>query len=212
MPIIFQQKLSAGSSISVWKITEPLSFFEQTVTAARPILHEEVRKRHLAARLALLQLDPGLSITAMQVAESGKPYFEAGCPFVSFSHTEGYAAAILSKKVEVGVDIEGVGERIMRIRHKFLNEQEQELLQQSVGLISLQDGVESATWLTRCWSAKETLFKWQGITAVDFREHLLLKEVDPSSRQLIFDCVKVKRTVAVQYVDCENSVLTWVVA
>jgi phosphopantetheinyl transferase len=212
MPIIFQQQLSESASIAVWKIIEPLSYFEQHIPAARSITHEEVLKRHLAARMALLQLDSTLSMPALKVAASGKPYFEDGNPFISFSHTEGYAAAMLSKHSEVGVDIERVGERITRIRHKFLNEQEQERLQLATGLASLQDQADSAIWLTRCWSAKESLFKWQGIAAVDFREHLLLKDINLAAQQLVFDCVKVEQTVKVQYATCENHVLTWTVA
>ncbi|MFN5606507.1 MAG: 4'-phosphopantetheinyl transferase family protein, partial [Bacteroidota bacterium] len=117
MPIIFQQQLSAGAKLALWEITESLSFFEQHIDPVRHIAHEEVKKRHLAARATLLALFPQFPLAQLVSSPSGKPYLEGGPQHVSFSHTTDFAAAIISPKSRVGVDVEGVGERIFRIRH-----------------------------------------------------------------------------------------------
>jgi phosphopantetheinyl transferase len=180
MPIIFQQQLSAGAKLALWEITESLSFFEQYIDPVRHIPHEEVKKQHLAARATLLALFPQFPLAQLVLSPSGKPYLEGGPQHVSFSHTTDFAAAIISPKSRVGVDVEGVGERIFRIRHKL------------------------------CWSAKESLYKWQGESGVDFIRDLKLKSVLPEVSQLLFETAFQEEPLRVGYKCWDSHVLTWV--
>ena len=72
----------------------------------------------------------------------GKPLFRGY--HVSISHTKGYAALILSKKSEVAVDIEYMGDRVERIASKFLRKDER---------------ADSLDAKLVHWCAKETVFK-----------------------------------------------------
>lgn len=72
----------------------------------------------------------------------GKPLFRGY--HVSISHTEGYAALILSKKSEVAVDIEYMSDRVERIASKFLRKDER---------------ADSLDAKLVHWCAKETVFK-----------------------------------------------------
>lgn len=93
---------------------------------------------------------------------SGKPYLADYSYFISISHTKGYVAVILSDKVSVGIDIEQYGQRVHRVAHKYMREDEPVRLYK-----------EDAAWsLLLHWSAKEVMFKCMDTDEVDFRRHL----------------------------------------
>jgi 4'-phosphopantetheinyl transferase EntD len=92
---------------------------------------------------------------------TGKPYLPDYYYYISISHTRGYAAVILSSVTEVSIDIEQYGERIGRIVHKFMRDDEQPSIY-----------LHSDVWsLLLHWSAKEVMFKFMDATFVDFRKH-----------------------------------------
>lgn len=94
---------------------------------------------------------------------SGKPYLADGSASISISHTKGYVAVLLGTRgKEVGIDIEQYGERVRRVAHKFMREDEE---------ASLFRGTEIWSLLLH-WSAKETMFKCMNASDVDFREHM----------------------------------------
>lgn len=85
--------------------------------------------------------------------DDGSPYMDNG-PFVSISHTDGYAAVILSRDNEVGIDIEVRSSRALKLVTRFESEGE------------FYTNSDSATL---CWSAKESVFKRLGGKVSDFR-------------------------------------------
>ncbi|MBM3414809.1 MAG: 4'-phosphopantetheinyl transferase superfamily protein [Bacteroidetes bacterium] len=210
MPIIFQQQLSDGAKLALWEITEALSYFEQYKVEARFIAHPEVKKQHLAARVALLSLAPQFSLDKLINNAVGKPYLEGNSWHISFSHTADLAAAIISPVRQVGIDVERVGERIFRVCHKFLSDQEIACLQFATQLNPLQESDTAAKWLTLCWSAKESLYKWKGIPRVDFIKDLRLVKVEPAVSQLLFEVSSYEKPIRVEYKCWDTYVLTWV--
>ena len=56
---------------------------------------------------------------------SGKPYLADGSASISISHTKGYVAVLLGgPEKEVGIDVECYGERVRKVAHKFVREDE----------------------------------------------------------------------------------------
>lgn len=209
MPIIFQQTPTSQLQIAVWHIREPLSFFEQRLPGGRSIEHLQVKARHLAARYLLLQLRPDFTLDRLVVAESGKPLVADGSFDFSLTHCADHAAAIVSTSGSVGVDLEQPGDRIFRIRHKFLSDNDQDYLLQGSGLSQLQEGPQAAGWLTRCWSAKESVYKWHGEPGVDFREHIQLEKIDTAAKTLRFRFAPTDQHVQVHYEVVQGMELTW---
>lgn len=98
---------------------------------------------------------------AIQYYPNGKPYIANGL-YVSISHTKGYVAVIVSRHHAVGIDIEKVSDRVHRIAHRFVRDDER-----------LPDHPSQQTHaLLLIWSAKEVMFKCMNEEAVDFRQHL----------------------------------------
>lgn len=133
---------------------------------------------------------------------SGKPYLADHSYFISISHTKGYVSVILSDKVPVGIDIEQYGQRVHRVAHKYMREDEPVRLYK-----------EDAAWsLLLHWSAKEVMFKCMDTDGVDFRQHL---HIEPFLLQEQGDFIaheyrtEQKRSFQIHYLLHPKFVMTW---
>jgi phosphopantetheinyl transferase len=181
MPLFFQQQVNAHTGLAIWKIEEDEGFFE--VPLQRTITHPHKRLQHLAGRYLLKHLVPHFPLALIQLADTKKPYLENELFHFSISHCGDFAAVIVSTHNRVGIDIETVSEKIGRIQHKFVTEEEMEVLipHRSSGAESNQNQEPLSTHyrqLTLAWSCKEAVFKWYGLGEVDFKKHMQLQHVD----------------------------------
>lgn len=165
MPIFFQHQINETTRLGIWKIEESEEFFKANVPQHRDVTHPHKRLQHLAGRFLLQYLFPDFPYELIQIADTRKPYLPGEQYHFSISHCGDYAAAIVSRNLRVGVDIEIPVEKIIRIRDKFLSAAE---------LVAF--GKLDMDQLTLCWSAKEAVFKWYGEGGVDFREHIHLRK------------------------------------
>jgi phosphopantetheinyl transferase len=171
MPLFYQQDINLTTRLAVWKIEEDESFFSRYVPLQREITHPHKRLQHLAGRLLLRELFPGFPYDLVQIADTRKPFLPDQQYHFSISHAGDYAAAISSTDHRVGVDVEQVSPRVMKVLHKFLDERERTLLEDRFPEKPVPYRNE-----TLFWSVKETLFKWHGEGGIDFREHLHIRE------------------------------------
>jgi len=161
MPFFYQQNINDTNHLAIWAIREPLSFFEEDMQLPIPIQNEERCIQHLAVRLLFKLMMPEVDLADLILADNGKPYLK-GVPFhFSFSHCKGYAACAVCDKSPIGIDIELMHPRILKVAHKFLNDKEKDLL---VGL------TEEATLhqLAFFWAAKEAMYKQHEQLGIDF--------------------------------------------
>jgi len=165
VPLYFQQEVSPNTRMAVWKIEEEESFFLKNMNIPIPASHPVKRLQHLAGRYLLPFLYPDFQVAQITIADSRKPFLLNDAYHFSISHSENYAAAIVSSKMHVGIDVETITERVQKVQHKFLSEDELN------SLINLSKQ-ELINQLTVLWSAKEAMYKWWGKGEVDFKEHL----------------------------------------
>jgi len=201
MPLVYQQNINAETRIGVWHIAEPESFFSNQVPVQREITHPHKRLQHLAGRLLLRELYPEFPVELIRVADTRKPFL-ADDPFhFSISHCGDYAAAMVSTAYRVGVDVELKNGRIDRIMHKFLSKEEQFLLPR--GAIK-----ETATLL---WSAKESVYKWDGEGAVDFIGDIRVQKITGDHNQGTIPVLfRDDLSLVVHYLHFNDNYLTWV--
>lgn len=164
MPVFFQKEIDVNTRLGIWHIREEESFFKKLVPIHREVTHAHKRLQHLAGRFLLKYLFPDFPSHLIQIADTKKPFLKNEIYHFSISHCGDYAAAIVSATNRVGIDIEIPVEKIARIRHKFLSDEEQE----TINPLSVVE-------LTQIWSAKEAVFKWYGLGKVDFKDHIQLK-------------------------------------
>ncbi|MEO5683027.1 MAG: 4'-phosphopantetheinyl transferase superfamily protein [Chitinophagaceae bacterium] len=177
MPLVYQHNINESTRLAVWHITEPETYFLEKVPLKKDVSHPHKRLQHLAGRYLLFFLFEEFPLKEIQIADTRKPFLENAQYHFSISHCGDYAAAIVSKKQRVGVDIELVTPKIERVKHKFttadellfLNDEYKAFLEQ----FGLKEKMEQE-FLTMLWSAKETIFKWYGDGQMDFRQHMQL--------------------------------------
>jgi phosphopantetheinyl transferase len=205
MPIFFQHRINETTRLGIWKIEETEHFFKGNVPQHRDVTHPHKRLQHLAGRFLLQFLFPDFPYHLVQVADTRRPYLPNEEYHFSISHCGDYAAAIVSSESRVGIDIEIPSERIIRIKDKFLNEQEK----QKWSTDGLQPDIFALTLL---WSCKEAVFKWYGDGGVDFSDQITLLEQDKDIR--IISCVFTKNNseLSIYYCLFDHLTLAWVVS
>ena len=206
MPIFFQQQINESTRLGIWKIEETEEFFKGTVPQHRAVTHPHKRLQHLAGRFLLQFLFPGFPYALIQIADTRKPFLPDEQYHFSISHCGDYAAAIVSKDKRVGIDIEIPTEKISHIMYKFLTAKEHELFH------LIEPDKDRIPFATLLWSAKESVFKWDGNGGVDFRRQIELKK--QHERTETIDCFFSKNNteLIIHYRQFDHLVLAWVVS
>ena len=171
MPIFYQQTIDRHTKIGIWKIEESENFFLQTVPLQNEITHPHKRVQHLAGRYLLRYLFPDFPYELIRIADTLKPFLENEAYHFSISHCGDFAAAIVSRDKRVGIDIELIGDRIVKVKDKFINNIEAGIIHQ------FGSDISDVMKYTLMWSCKEAMFKWYGNGQVDFRKHMQLQAI-----------------------------------
>jgi phosphopantetheinyl transferase len=178
MPFFYQQNINETQHLAIWSITEPVSFFETDVKLAVDIQNEERKLQHLAVRLLFKLMMPEADLNKMVMADNGKPYLK-GVPFhFSFSHCKGYAAVAVSDLNPIGIDIEIIHPRILKVAHKFLNDSEKAMIH---GL-SESDQLKQMAFF---WAAKEAMYKQHEQLGIDFAKDFNVLSVATEERGIV---------------------------
>lgn len=172
MALAYHKKIDGNSEFALWKIEESadelyaqlqLRDHEKKIIES---LNNGKRNLHwLSTRVLLRKLLKTSEYIDCLADENGKPYLPYSPYFISFSHSFDYAAVMISKDKEVGIDIEIIKNKIERVANKFLKEEE-------LSFIEAEHRIEQ---LYVCWCAKEAIYKFQGKKNVSFKDHITLK-------------------------------------
>lgn len=165
----------AEALLGVWEITETAAFFEQAIAYRSPASNPGHRLQQLASRMILDALHPGFPFGHIVLSPAGKPFFENRATQFSISHTKGFAAAIIADQTPVGIDIEYISPRVLKVEKKFLNAHEFMLLDK----FSSEDRI---TYASLFWSMKETAYKCRGKGGVGFSEDIRIISFMPSEK------------------------------
>lgn len=208
MPLVYQQNINLTTKLGVWHITEQETFFLQKVQVQRNIHHPQKRLQHLAGRYLLQILYPNFPHQLILVAATKKPFLINDPYHFSISHCQNYAAAIVSTNSRVGIDVEVFSTKPMLLVHKFLSNQEQQLLAKSTNALNI------ATLYTCAWSIKETLYKWYGAGSIDFKKHLHMHSFVLNDNEGVANCLFLKDgniAVQVRFLLFNNNCISWLV-
>jgi phosphopantetheinyl transferase len=211
MPIFFQQQINEHTRLGVWKIEETEDFFKGNVPVHREVTHPHKRLQHLAGRFLLQFLFPDFPYHLIEIADTRKPFLPDEQYHFSISHCGDYAAAIVSNKNRVGVDVEEPKEKILRIADKFLSKDEHAVFNIQYTKINEEVLPAGSQLPTILWSAKEAVFKWFGNGGVDFKQNIQLLKLDEGTETI--DCFfsKNESALTVHYRMFDGLVLAWVV-
>ena len=152
----------------VWEITETLEELQVLGKEINATSHtsEKRKKEYLASRLLINEIIPNTAIT---YNEFGAPELEND-NHISISHSRGLVSIIISKQ-QVGIDIEEVSEKTLRLALKFVS---------AKNLTQLTK--EKATLI---WCIKEAAFKWHQKGGVDFIKDIIIPEFSVKEKGII---------------------------
>lgn len=148
-----------------WKENE-VDLQEADINRYSTIQNSKRKNEFLGVRNLKNQYDSKLEIKYLS---NGKPVIENGSEHISISHSKNYVAFAVAP-YKIGIDIEEIHERILKVQGRFLNQSEFELFNSN----SLID-------LTIAWCAKEALFKLNDDSGIDFKTDLIIKNWDKNS-------------------------------
>mgnify|MGYP006308882125 CR=1 FL=1 len=171
MPLFNKEHHNKGFVVGFWKIDEDLQALEEMMdfnnydrNYYNRFLVDKRRKHWLASRILLKELAEE-KFSPIIYNQDGKPYFSSGRGFFSLSHAGEMAAAIYSDVVPVGIDIEKITHKLLRVKERFLSDDELDMHQEGNYL----------DYLCLGWCGKEALYKIHGERKLDFRKHMMLK-------------------------------------
>ena len=174
MGLVKEIQISAGK-LYVWHITETLDDLRSSLEltdASNSRLAKMKAVNHQKAFLAVRQILRQLNFADRDLCydNNGKPSLCIG-EYISISHSFDYAVVAISSQ-NVGVDVELIRDKIVRLSGKFCNENELALAPHT--------SVEKMNYLTEIWSVKEALFKMCNSRSLSFAQDM---EVDVVKKQ-----------------------------
>ena len=167
MPFLKEFIINYNTKIKLWKINiGELNNFELDVYDSSLIKSKKsqlAKEQFLAVRKILHLENPSYKI---RYDESGKPSINSDLN-ISISHSNLIAGIVFSGFNQTGIDIEDKESKIINIQNKFLNESEK-----------LKDEYQSdVDYLTKIWTAKESIYKALGIKGISFSDNIVIKNI-----------------------------------
>ncbi|MDA9612392.1 4'-phosphopantetheinyl transferase superfamily protein [Flavobacteriales bacterium] len=154
---IIRNTTENNCNIAIWNTQETL---DELLKLSKPFdltkrKNEKRKKEFLSSRLLLEQLNPNAIIT---YNDFGAPELDNG-KYISISHSKEMVAIIISEQ-QVGLDIEQISEKALRLAAKFISAKNQSNLTK-----------EKATLI---WCCKEAIFKWHQTGGVDLIKDIII--------------------------------------
>lgn len=153
----------------IWKIMEDeqslLNQVSDYESISETITHPQKRLEFIAGRVLARNLLEALGRPFEGVVKDvyGKPFFKQNTFQLSLSHSYPYVAALTDIHQSVGIDLEQIKKKLLKIAPRVLHPSEQ----QDAG----HDEIKHCIY----WCAKEALVKIYGKKDLVFSEHLLIQ-------------------------------------
>ena len=168
MPFLKDFLINNSTKVILWKII-PGELSEKHLNEDDKKLlkirkGKKSKEYFLAVRKLLENEDPELNI---DYDSKGKPFLNKQ-KGISISHSNEMVAIGISNETHFGIDIQHKTDKIFKIKSKFLSKNESKFLGKT-------DDIE---FLTKLWSAKESIFKALGKEGVSFSNDLEIETIN----------------------------------
>lgn len=161
--ILYKEQVEQGAIIAMWKIEESveefLTLLHHDAAIIKQVNHFGNEKRKLEFLATRVLLNTVLNQDkVIAYYKSGDPYLVDHSYYISIAHTGPYVAIILHPTCLVGIDVERIADKAIRVKHKFLSEKE----------LSFVSELNQRVDITLLWAVKEALYKVLKCEVVDF--------------------------------------------
>ncbi|MGM9804268.1 MAG: 4'-phosphopantetheinyl transferase family protein [Muribaculaceae bacterium] len=205
MPIINTPTALQHSQIKVamWHITEDepqLAAIYRSQCIDANVENVKLAKRRIEMMIEQLLLTHLLGKGAILMHHSnGSPFLKGSITNISISHTNHYVAIACSSTLNIGIDVQTIEQKILRVRNRFLSTAEQEFIADH----SLEQN-------TLAWTAKEALYKAVGVDGVNFANHTSIDAQAIAQGRSTFICSYEDRSFTAQSLLSNNIAATLV--
>ena len=209
MPL-FKKIIHENYTMVVWHLTESEDFFlpYKKYFSASPEKLDEIhvalrRKEWLCSRYIgwTIATEMEGQCSGIWSDDHNKPHIKNSVLQISISHAKPYVAILVHKNQACGVDIEEKKDKLLKLAHKFLTEDE----------LNQADG--NLTRLAIAWGAKEAIYKFFGRKQLIFKENIFLFELDSIKESgEIYTILKIgteTSKITLTYEQFENHILVY---
>ena len=199
MPFLKEFIINYNTKIKLWKLNVgELNFFELDVhdSSLLKLKKSQLAKEQFLAVRKILHLEnPSYKI---RYDESGKPSINSDLN-ISISHSNLIAGIVFSGFNQTAIDIEDKESKIINIQNKFLNESEK-----------LKDEYQSdVDYLTKIWTAKESIYKALGIKGISFSDNIVIKNIQKNKGHGYYINGKEKYKFDLMFFSIDNYILCY---
>jgi phosphopantetheinyl transferase len=183
MPLSYSETQDFNYCWGIWEIQESFEDLCNQIgdpEECKPLNHiqvEEKKREKLAARLVLKHLleSMGEPFVGTQSDNFKKPTLKNYKYPISISHSHNKAVAIIHKNKNIGIDIELIQDKIIKIAPRVFT------------LDELSFAENDSEKLTILWTIKEVLYKVNGEKGIDFKKDLYVppSEFDKSKQKAV---------------------------
>ncbi len=195
MPLI-EHKHVGKNRLGLWKIDGSESVFETRfpeVAASLSVRHPRTQLQRYASRLLIHEMLGELP--EVWKDDHGKPHLRDLELEVSISHTEGYAAILLGEG-KLGVDVQHYKPNVMKVRDRFLDDQELQMAQD----------IEITTLF---WAAKEAVYKYNAQPGLDFKNPITIHSIEEGFLPSDFAFDGTKTELELGWKKLDGAMLVW---
>lgn len=154
-------------TVAVWEMTESLKELQNSLSIYNLNLpnfkNEQRLKEWYTARLLSLKL---LNSPNIEYSSQGKPIIKNSEYNISISHSHKYLALAFSKTQYLGLDIQQISNKTIKILTKFTTDKERTLINNSIEKASI------------VWAAKEAMYKLSFTKPESYKNELLINEIE----------------------------------
>jgi len=191
--------ISVGKNrLGLWKIDGSEIRFKTEfpdLASQLSVRHPRTQLQRYASRLLLAEMLGQMPEVLKD--EHGKPLLP-NHPFdVSISHTEGFAAILLGTG-KLGVDVQHYKPNVLKVRDRFLDENEQLLAQD----------IETTTLF---WAAKEAIYKYNALPGLDFRQPITIHSIQPEILPSSFVYNELQTNLSLGWKKLDGAMLVWTI-
>lgn len=207
MGVIIREHFNDDVEFGVWEITEDydtlmskLILDEKDLTTVESFKNHKRKLEWLSVRVLLNEMLGKRS--KIVYGPERKPYLHNNEYNISISHSKNLTSILLSKKKRVGLDLEFMSTKILRIADKFLTEEE-------LGNIEKDNELYH---LFLHWCAKEALYKICDKVDINFVTNLSIDKFSPKEKGLIQGTVNnsyMNEKFNLNYFTIKNYAIVW---
>ena len=186
MPLFCSENINGQCVWGLWQITEGLpELYAQLCPNEHDnayflgISHDERQRQTVASRVLVQMLlaQWGDAYGGIVKDRTGTPLLAGQEHYVSVSHTEGFAAAMLHRVRPAGIDIEPVRDKMTRVVGRVLSADEWTASGQQPEKLCVY------------WCAKEAVYKCHSGQHLSLRDHIHIRDFDLAENGTLFGTV-----------------------